>query len=183
MLHSHEPTERVDICSDLTAAEQETVEAAVADLAGAPRREHLEEAAARSGVAFNAALRRIGSVDRKDPICEIVARRLIEVQNSGVTNAVAHCEITTREIGLPNESGKAASRRRRSAVAAGRNDQYRTGRRSAAGRAAGPQRGKLAALRIPSVLRLIGLLRTLCASDDQLVELAGAVAVAWPRQQ
>ncbi|WP_051380591.1 hypothetical protein [Bradyrhizobium sp. WSM1743] len=54
-------------------------------------------------LAFNAALRRIGLVDRKDPICEIVAQRMIEVQRRGVTDAVALCEITIREIGVPTE--------------------------------------------------------------------------------
>ncbi|MEY9178785.1 hypothetical protein ABIG06_000491 [Bradyrhizobium sp. USDA 326] len=54
-------------------------------------------------LAFNAALRRIGLVDRKDPICDIVAQRMIAVHRRGVTEAVTLCEITIREIGVPTE--------------------------------------------------------------------------------
>lgn len=39
-------------------------------------------------------------VDRDDPICEIVARKIIEIASSGVTNAVAIAEIAFRQLGL-----------------------------------------------------------------------------------
>ena len=51
-------------------------------------------------LAFNSTLRKLELVDRDDPICEIVARKIIEIASSGVTNAVAIAEIAFRQLGL-----------------------------------------------------------------------------------
>jgi len=37
-------------------------------------------------------------VDRNDPVCEIVARKVIEVGASGVTNASAIAQIAFRQL-------------------------------------------------------------------------------------
>ncbi|WP_439373952.1 hypothetical protein ACRQ5Q_31445 [Bradyrhizobium sp. PMVTL-01] len=49
-------------------------------------------------LAFRRTLRKLNLVDRNDPICEIVARKVIEVGATGVTNAVAISEIAFREL-------------------------------------------------------------------------------------
>ena len=50
-------------------------------------------------LAFKCALRKLDLVDRgNDPVCEIVARKVIEVGKSGVTNAVAISEIAVRQL-------------------------------------------------------------------------------------
>ncbi|MBB4258981.1 MULTISPECIES: hypothetical protein [unclassified Bradyrhizobium] len=38
-------------------------------------------------LAFNHALRKLGLIDRNDPVCELVARRMIELHKRGVTSA------------------------------------------------------------------------------------------------
>ena len=40
-------------------------------------------------LAFDYTLRKLSLVDRNDPVCEVVARKVIEVGTSGFTNAVA----------------------------------------------------------------------------------------------
>lgn len=50
-------------------------------------------------LAFNNTLRKLKLVDRNDPICEIVARKIIEIAESGATNAVAIAEIAFRQLG------------------------------------------------------------------------------------
>lgn len=54
-------------------------------------------------IAFNQTLRKLRLVDRNDPVCEIVAKRVIEVHKRGATNPVAICEIATRELGLSRD--------------------------------------------------------------------------------
>lgn len=49
-------------------------------------------------LAFNHALRKLSFVYRDDPICEIVARKVVEIQRRGFTNAVAIAEIAYREL-------------------------------------------------------------------------------------
>ncbi|MHC2622909.1 hypothetical protein ACVIW2_004941 [Bradyrhizobium huanghuaihaiense] len=49
-------------------------------------------------LAFNRTLRKLNLVDRNDPICEIVARKVIEIEATGVTNAVAISEIAFRQL-------------------------------------------------------------------------------------
>lgn len=51
-------------------------------------------------LAFNNTLCRLSLVDRNDPLCEMVARKIIEVEATGVTNAVAISEVAFRQIGL-----------------------------------------------------------------------------------
>ena len=49
-------------------------------------------------LAFNNTVRNLGLVDRNDPICEIVARKVIEVASSGASNAVAITQIACRQL-------------------------------------------------------------------------------------
>ncbi|WFU23591.1 hypothetical protein QA649_37160 [Bradyrhizobium sp. CB1717] len=51
-------------------------------------------------MAFRAALRKLELVDRDDPFCAIVARKMLELHQRGVTDAVALSELTIREIGM-----------------------------------------------------------------------------------
>ncbi|MGX4801901.1 hypothetical protein [Bradyrhizobium guangdongense] len=54
-------------------------------------------------LAFSYALRKLDLVDRRDPICDLVARRMIDIRLRGVTDAVALAEITLREIRVPKQ--------------------------------------------------------------------------------
>ena len=49
-------------------------------------------------LAFNSALRKLELVDRDDPICAIVAKRMVDLHNRGVTDAVTLSELTVREL-------------------------------------------------------------------------------------
>jgi len=49
-------------------------------------------------LAFNCVLRKLNLVDRNDPICEMVERKVIEIGATGVTNAVAISEIAFRQL-------------------------------------------------------------------------------------
>jgi hypothetical protein len=51
--------------------------------------------------AFDRTLRKLHLVDRNDPICEIVARKVIEIGATGITNPVAISEIAVRQLGPP----------------------------------------------------------------------------------
>ncbi|KYH01780.1 hypothetical protein [Bradyrhizobium sp. DOA1] len=62
-----------------------------------PEQQHLLE------LAFNHALRKLDLAGRNDPICDLVASRMIELYDGGVTNAVALAELTIREIGRPKK--------------------------------------------------------------------------------
>ena len=57
-----------------------------------PEQRHILE------LAFNHTLRKLNLVDRDDPICLIVARKVIEMEASGVRNAVAISEIAFRQL-------------------------------------------------------------------------------------
>ncbi|HET7887825.1 MAG TPA: hypothetical protein VFL62_16505 [Bradyrhizobium sp.] len=59
-----------------------------------PEQRHILE------LAFNDILRRLGLVARNDPICDLVAERMIDIHKRGVTDAVALAQITLREIGV-----------------------------------------------------------------------------------
>ena len=48
--------------------------------------------------AFADTLRKLHLVDRNDPICEIVAHKIIEICKRGVTDAVAICEMACRQL-------------------------------------------------------------------------------------
>ncbi len=69
-------------------------------------------------LAFNAALRKLNLVDRNDPVCEIVARKVAEIGASGVTDAVAISEIAFRQL-LPKGSDDLPGVRKRQDVASG----------------------------------------------------------------
>ncbi len=50
-------------------------------------------------LAFNATLKKLNLVDRNDPICEIVAQKVIEVgASSGIMSADAISEIASKQI-------------------------------------------------------------------------------------
>ncbi|MBB4366155.1 hypothetical protein GGD66_007937 [Bradyrhizobium sp. CIR48] len=48
-------------------------------------------------LAFKNALRKLDLVDRDDPLCGLVAQKMIDIQMSGVSDAVALVEMTVRE--------------------------------------------------------------------------------------
>jgi hypothetical protein len=52
-------------------------------------------------LSFNTALRQLHLVDRNDPVCEIIAKRVVDIHRRGVRDAVAISEIAVREFGLP----------------------------------------------------------------------------------
>ena len=55
-------------------------------------------------LAFNSTLRKLNLVDRNDPIAEMVARKVIEIGATGVTNAVAISEIAFRQLAPPSKA-------------------------------------------------------------------------------
>ena len=67
----------------------------LADSTLTPEQRHILE------LAFNNVLRKLNLVDRNDPLCELIAEKMIDIYERGVTNALALTEITIREIGLP----------------------------------------------------------------------------------
>ena len=60
-----------------------------------PQQQHTLE------LAFNYALRTLDLVDRNDPICELVARKVIEIGTSGIRDAVAIGELAFRQLRAP----------------------------------------------------------------------------------
>jgi hypothetical protein len=50
-------------------------------------------------LAFKTTLRKLELVDRDDPVCEIVARKVIQIEATGVKNAIAISEIVVRQLG------------------------------------------------------------------------------------
>ncbi|MEH2563016.1 hypothetical protein [Bradyrhizobium sp. AZCC 2289] len=51
--------------------------------------------------AFNLALHAMGLVDRNDPLCEMVARKVIEVSVTGISEPREIAEMAVARIGLP----------------------------------------------------------------------------------
>ena len=49
-------------------------------------------------LAFGRALRKLYLVDRDDPVCDIVARKVIEIGATGVTSPIAISEIVVRQL-------------------------------------------------------------------------------------
>jgi hypothetical protein len=49
-------------------------------------------------LAFDRTLRKLYLVDRNDPVCEIVARKIIEIGASDATNPTAISEIVVRQF-------------------------------------------------------------------------------------
>ncbi len=60
-----------------------------------PERQHVIE------LAFKQTLHKLSLVDRNDPICELVARKVIQIGASGPMNAIAISEIVFRDLGQP----------------------------------------------------------------------------------
>ena len=54
-------------------------------------------------LAFKNTLRKIGLVDRDDPICALIAKKMVDLHGRGVTDAVALTEITVRELSPQKE--------------------------------------------------------------------------------
>jgi hypothetical protein len=59
-----------------------------------PERRHVLQ------LAFDRTLRKLDLVDRNDPICDIVARRVIEIRANSTANAIAISEIAYRQLAV-----------------------------------------------------------------------------------
>jgi len=51
-------------------------------------------------LVYRRTLKRLGLVDRGDPNCEAIARKIIEVHKRGATNPIGISEVAIRELGL-----------------------------------------------------------------------------------
>ena len=51
--------------------------------------------------AFTFTLRSLSLVDRDDPLCEIVARKVIEIGATGVLDPAEISKLTIKRLGLP----------------------------------------------------------------------------------
>lgn len=49
-------------------------------------------------LAFNATLTKLGLVDRNDPICDLVARKIIKIAEEDATNVVAITELAFGQL-------------------------------------------------------------------------------------
>jgi hypothetical protein len=56
------------------------------------------EDTARTGEAYEAALKRLGLVDRNDPLAQRIASKIIEIARSGKAPAAAICDQTLKEL-------------------------------------------------------------------------------------
>jgi hypothetical protein len=54
----------------------------------------------RMGAAYEAALQLLRLYDKDDPLCELVARKIIEVMQSGVRDPSHLCAKALRELGV-----------------------------------------------------------------------------------
>jgi hypothetical protein len=54
-------------------------------------------------VAYRLTLKSLYVADRGDPLCELVARKIIEVGARGVTDVIAISQIAVRELELPDK--------------------------------------------------------------------------------
>lgn len=63
---------------------------------------YLDHFAARPAIAFDAALRKARNGDRRDPVCEIDARKVMIT--SGASNAMAIAETSYKELNLGSSS-------------------------------------------------------------------------------
>jgi hypothetical protein len=57
------------------------------------------EDSARMAEAYEAALLRLGLIDRNDPITELLASKIIEIARSGKAPAAAICDQAVKELG------------------------------------------------------------------------------------
>jgi len=51
--------------------------------------------------AFSFALRSLQLVDRNDPVCDIVARKVIEIDKAGTHDPVEIAKIASKQLGVP----------------------------------------------------------------------------------
>jgi hypothetical protein len=51
--------------------------------------------------AFTFALDRLNLVDRNDPICDIVARKVIEIDRAGTRDPEEISKLTAKQLGVP----------------------------------------------------------------------------------
>ena len=51
--------------------------------------------------AFTFTLRSLSLVDRNDPICEIVARKVIEIDRAGTHDPDEISKLATKQLGIP----------------------------------------------------------------------------------
>ena len=58
------------------------------------------EEIARLTTAYEETLRTAGLVDRNDPITEMIARKIIEIGQSGVRDPMLLSELTIKEMGI-----------------------------------------------------------------------------------
>ena len=65
----------------------------LADADFTPEQRHVLE------LAFSHTLSKLNLVDRNDPICDMVARKVIEIASSGATDAIAIAETAFRQLG------------------------------------------------------------------------------------
>ena len=49
-------------------------------------------------LAFHSTLGRLGLVDRNDPLCEMIARKIIEIEASGTGSAAAITELALKHF-------------------------------------------------------------------------------------
>lgn len=59
------------------------------------------EEIARLSSAYEQALRTIGVQDRNDPLTELIARKIIEIGQTGLKDPATICLRTIEELGLP----------------------------------------------------------------------------------
>jgi hypothetical protein len=55
----------------------------------------------RLSAAYEAALKLLNFPNRTDPVTEIVAKRIIEVAQRGVTDSTKICATALKELGIP----------------------------------------------------------------------------------
>jgi hypothetical protein len=58
------------------------------------------EDTARMAEAYESALKRLGLVDRNDPLTELVASKVLEIARSGKAPANAICDQALKELGV-----------------------------------------------------------------------------------
>jgi hypothetical protein len=54
-------------------------------------------------LAYNQALRKLNLIDRDDAVCELVARKVIEIGANSTLTALAIAELTVRQWNPPGE--------------------------------------------------------------------------------
>jgi hypothetical protein len=54
-------------------------------------------------LVYRRTLRRLSLLDRGDPMCEGIARKIIEIHKRGATNSIGISEAAIRELGLQND--------------------------------------------------------------------------------